>query len=160
MKPNCPQLTSRPVQDPAPTTLRISDGCQEEAYGRAFQFIAKEARAALDVVVGMCSFIFMLFYFMHAYDCHFLGMFLVNFVPSLVLVNSGATRSFRSTSFNRGFSFPREPLDRPLIVAISDEHTILASNIYQVYVFEIFGVEFPIYLIPIVMKGVSLLLWV
>lgn len=43
---------------PAPTTLRIIDGCQGQseapaAKNRAFQMIAEEARATPDVVMDM-----------------------------------------------------------------------------------------------------------
>lgn len=88
-----------------------------------------------------------------------LGMFLVNYVPALLLFDSGASRLFVSTSFDRGFSVPREPLDRSLRVAILEEHMISAFGVYRGCVLEIFGVEFLIDLIPITIV-MYLLLWV
>lgn len=63
MKANCPLLTSRPVQASAPTTLWIMDGRQEryeelQAKGRAYQLTVEEPKVALDIVTGMCLFIF------------------------------------------------------------------------------------------------------
>lgn len=58
------------------------------------------------------------------------------------------------TSFSRGFSVPCESLDRPLRVAIPDEHMISYSNVYWGCVLDIFSVEFSIDLIPIAMGDV------
>ena len=67
-KANCPMLTaSAPVKAPAPATLRITDGRQGKAEApvvrsRAFQLTAEEARAAPDVVTGMISSFYLLFF--------------------------------------------------------------------------------------------------
>lgn len=119
MKADCPLLTSSPVHNPTPTTLHITDGCQgkakaPKAWGRAFQLTIEETMATLNVIVGMCSFILMLFYFIHDYNfLILLGTFLLNFVLGLVLFVSGASQSFVSTSFSWCFNVPYEPLDRP-----------------------------------------------
>ena len=48
----------------------------------------------------------------------------MNFVPALVLFNSGASHSFMSTSFCRGFSVAREAIDGPLKVVIANDRTV------------------------------------
>ena len=73
-----------------------------------------------------------------------LGTFLVNFVPTLVLFESGVSRSFVSSSFLRGFSIAQEALSRLLTVSIPDKHLVSATNIYWGYVLDIFGVRYPI----------------
>ncbi|XP_023749424.1 uncharacterized protein LOC111897707 [Lactuca sativa] len=87
----------------------------------------------------------------------FEGTFLVNYAPALVLFDSGAIRSFVSSSFYRGFSFVWEALSRPLRVSIPDERPISATDIYRCGVLEIFGVGYPIDLIPITMGDVCVI---
>lgn len=100
-------------------------------------------------------FIFLLNNFtIHAYVETLLGTFLENFVPTLVLYNSGASRTFVSTSLGRCFSTTRRTLDRTLKVAIAADHSVSASEVYRDYVLEIFGVKFSIDLIPITMGDV------
>ena len=58
MRANCPKLVARPVQAPAPATLRIIGGGQggadpSRAQGRAFQLTAKEVRSEPDAAAGM-----------------------------------------------------------------------------------------------------------
>ena len=58
MKANCPLLTAKSAQAPAPATLRITDGRPGraeplKAQGRAFQVTAEEAMPASDVVADM-----------------------------------------------------------------------------------------------------------
>ena len=59
-KAQCPRLTQGVVQNPAPTTLRITDGRQgkgeaPKTKGRAFVMTAEEAQDAPDVVTGTVS---------------------------------------------------------------------------------------------------------
>ena len=77
-----------------------------------------------------------------------LGTFLVNSLPALVLFDSGASQSFVSRSFSREFDFPVGELECPR-VSIADEHGVSAPSVYRGCVLEIFGVSFPIDLIPI-----------
>ena len=58
MRANCRQLAARPVQAPAPATLRITGGGQggvepSRAQGRAYQLAAEEVRAVPDAAAGM-----------------------------------------------------------------------------------------------------------
>ena len=66
MKTNCPQVVARPVQAPAPATLRITVGGQgrdepSRTKERAFQLTAEEAKTAPDVVAGMFLPLILLF---------------------------------------------------------------------------------------------------
>ena len=85
------------------------------------------------------------------------GTFLVIFVPALVLFDSGAIRSFMSLAFSHHISIRREALSRPLRVSIADEHAVFATNVFRGCVQGIFGVEFPIDLVPIVMGDVCVI---
>ena len=78
-------------------------------------------------------------------------------VPALVLFDSGASRSFISLAFSRRISIPREALSRPLRVSIVDEREVCATEVIRGCVLEIFGVEFPIDLIPIAMGDVCVI---
>ena len=57
------------------------------------------------------------------------GTFLVSYVPTLVLFDSGASRSFVSLAFNLHISIQREALSRPLRVSIADEYAIFAIDL-------------------------------
>ncbi|CAH1443352.1 unnamed protein product [Lactuca virosa] len=107
-----------------------------KARGRAFKLTAEEVRAAHDVVAGT---------------------FLVSFVPSLVLFDSGVSRSFVSLAFNQHISIQREALSRPLRVSIADERAVYATDVIRGCVLEIFGVEFLIDLVPIAMGDVCVI---
>ena len=85
------------------------------------------------------------------------GTFLVNSVPALVLFDSGASRSFVSLAFSQHISVSREALTRPLRVSIADERVIYATEVLRGCVVEIFGVEFPIDLVPIAMGDVCVI---
>ena len=61
MRANCRQLAARPVQAPAPATLRITGGGHggaqpPRAQGRAFQLTEEEVRAEADAAAGMFPF--------------------------------------------------------------------------------------------------------
>ena len=86
-----------------------------------------------------------------------LGTFLVNSLPALVLFESGASRSFVSQSFCREFALLIEELECLLRVSITNEHRVSAISIYQSCILEIFGVSFPIDLIPIPMRDVCVI---
>lgn len=79
------------------------------------------------------------------------GTFLVSSVPALVLFDSGASRSFVSLAFSQHISISREALIRPLRVSIADERAVYATELIRGCVLDIFGVEFPIHLVPIAM---------
>ena len=144
MKVNCPSLAASPVQAPAPATLNIKDGSQgraepPSARGRAFQLIAEEAKATPDVVTGIFPFLILLIMFCVMLMCvRLLGMFLVNYLPALVLFESGSSRSFVSRSLCREFDMPIEELECPLQVSIANEHRVFASLVCQGCILEIF----------------------
>ena len=77
------------------------------------------------------------------------GTFLVNSVPALVLFDSGASRSFVSLAFSQYISIRREAMSRPLRVSIANERAIYSTDVIRGCILEIFGVEFPIDLVPI-----------
>ena len=62
-----------------------------------------------------------------------------------------------SLSFSRHISARREALSRPLRVSIADEHTVFATDVLRGCVLEIFGVEFPMDLVPIVMGDICVI---
>ncbi|KAJ9539526.1 hypothetical protein OSB04_032259 [Centaurea solstitialis] len=83
------------------------------------------------------------------------GMFPVNSKPSLVLFDTGASKSFVSLSFCKNFSNVMGRLDEPLEVEIVDEKSVWVSDVYRRNVIELEGVKFRIDLIPIPMKEIN-----
>lgn len=73
----------------------------------------------------------------------------MNFVPALVLFDLGVSQSVVSSQFCHDFSITRDTLSRTLRVLIPNERPVSATDVYQGCVVEIFGVEYPIYLISI-----------
>ena len=100
---------------------------------------------------------FILSLWCYAYIMICVGTFLVSSVTALVLFDSGASRSFVSLAFSQHISIRREALSRPLRVSIADERAVYASNVIQGCVLDIFGVEFPIDLVPITMRDVCVI---
>lgn len=78
----------------------------------------------------------------------------MSFVLAWVLFGSGASRPFVSTSLCRGFNVAHEALAQSLKVDISVDITVLVIEVYRDCVVEIFGVGFPIDLIPIAVRDV------
>lgn len=60
-------------------------------------------------------------------------------------------------AFSHHISVSREALSRPLRVSIADERVIYATEVLQGCVVEIFGVDFPIDLVPITMGDVCVI---
>ncbi|KAJ9545069.1 hypothetical protein OSB04_024776 [Centaurea solstitialis] len=104
---------------------------------RVFQLTAEEAKVEPEVVTGI---------------------FPVNSKPALVLFDTGASKSFVSTSFCKGFSNVMGRLDEPLEVEIADEKSVIVRNIYRGNVIELGGVRFRVDLIPIPMKEINVVL--
>ncbi|KAI3679919.1 hypothetical protein L2E82_50899 [Cichorium intybus] len=132
-KAQCPHLTQGVVQNPAPTTLRITDGRQgkgeaPKTKGRAFVMTAEEAQDAPDVVTGT---------------------FLVNSTPTFALFDSGASHSFVSAALGKSFGIALGTLHQPLEVEIADDKTVQATSVYRGCEVVIQGIKFPIDLIPI-----------
>lgn len=69
-----------------------------------------------------------------------LGIFLVNSLLALMLVDSGANHSFVSQPFSMSFNISLGDLECPLQVFIANEQEVSALSIYQGCVMEIFGV--------------------
>lgn len=61
-----------------------------------------------------------------------------------------------SSSFSVDFHVSLGSLDRSLEVTIIDDHTVLTLDVYHDCTLEIFGVGFPIDLIPIPMRDVCM----
>ncbi|KAI3751218.1 hypothetical protein L2E82_22266 [Cichorium intybus] len=136
IKSQCPSLSKTTVQNPAPSTLRITDGHQvktgtPKAKGRVFQLTAGEAQAVPDVITGTFS---------------------VNSLSTLVLFDSGASHSFVSLEFSKSFSITLETLDNPLEVEIADDKIVRAFNVFRNCNLEVKGVRFNIDLIPIPLR--------
>ncbi|KAJ9552821.1 LOW QUALITY PROTEIN: hypothetical protein OSB04_016866 [Centaurea solstitialis] len=129
IKPNCPQLKGAPVQAPAPTTLRITDGTTAgrsgpTTRGRAFQLTAEEAQTEPDVITGIFS---------------------VNSKPALVLFDTGATWSYIELG----------KLDRPVKIDVAAEEVHVVERVFRGCTIDIFGVQFSINLIPVPMNGID-----
>ena len=110
-----------------------------------------------DVVVGTYLLIYVIFRFVYAYNVFYVDAFLVSYLLALMLFDSGASRSFVYLSFSGHVSVRRKVVSRPLRVSIADEHAILATNVFRGCVFEIFGFQFLIDLVPIAMGDVSVI---
>ena len=118
---------------------------------------AEEVRSAPDVVAGMYLLTYAILRFVYVYIVLYIGTFLVSYVPSLVLFDSGASRSFVSLSFSHHISARREALSRPLRVSIANDHAVFATDVFWGWVLENFSVEFLIDLVPIVMGDVCVI---
>ena len=122
--------------------MKVIDGSSEKKIdapkirGRAFQMTVEKAKAEPDVMTGI---------------------FPVNSLPALILFDIGATKSFVSLFFCKGFSLVKGRLDEPLEVEIGDEKSRLVSDVYRGNVIEIETVRFSIDLIPIVMKEINVI---
>lgn len=88
----------RAVVEPAPATLRITNGRHDKVEAavvriRAFQLIAEQARVAPDMITGMYHiFILFIFFIVYAYCvCCIIGTLQVNGVPTFFLFDSGPT---------------------------------------------------------------------
>ncbi|KAJ9539518.1 hypothetical protein OSB04_032251 [Centaurea solstitialis] len=110
-----------------------------KSRARVFHLTAEEAKEEPDVVTGT---------------------FLVNSLPALVLFDSGASKSFVSLSFCKGFTNVMGRLDKPLKVEIAAEEYRLCSDVYRDVVIELEGVEFRIDLIPIPMREINVVVGV
>ena len=88
----------------------------------------EEVWATPDVDAGTYLLIHFIWRFVYAYTVFHIGTFLVNYVPALVLFDSGVCRSFVSLSFSRHISVRCEALSRPLRVSIADEHAVFATE--------------------------------
>ncbi|KAJ9541893.1 hypothetical protein OSB04_028399 [Centaurea solstitialis] len=104
---------------------------------RVFQLTAEEAKVEPEVVTGI---------------------FPVNSKPALVLFDAGASKSFVSTSFCKGFSNVMGRLDEPLEVEIVDEKSVIVRDIYRGNVIELGRVRFRVDLIPIPMREINVVL--
>ena len=138
----CRQLVQGSKQGSALAALRVSASLPTKTETprvrrRAFQLTAEEVRAAPNVVDGT---------------------FLMSYIPSLVLFDSGASRSFVYLAFSHHISIRCEVLIRPLRVSIADEHAVFATDVIRGCVLEIFGVEFPIDLVLIAMDDVCVIM--
>ncbi|KAI3685880.1 hypothetical protein L6452_35141 [Arctium lappa] len=103
-----------------------------KATGRAFQMTTEEAKASTDLVSGT---------------------FLLNFVPTRVLFDSGASFSFVSSLFCPKLSMPTTSLDKALVVELADGDQVVVRNILRNCKLEIERREFPIDLMPMVIGG-------
>lgn len=76
-------------------------------------------------------------------------MFLVNFMPTLVLFDSCASGLFVSLEFNTSFDIGTGALDHPLVIMIDDDHTLRALGVYYGCVLEMSNEKFHINIVPI-----------
>jgi len=138
-------VSSGSVQNSGRVPVKVIDGSSgkksdaPKIRGRAFQMTVEEAKAEPDVVTGT---------------------FPVNSLPTLVLFDTGATKSFVSLSFCKIFSLVKGRLNEPLEVEIVGKESRLVREVYRGNVLEIEGVRFPIDLIPIIMKEINVIVGV
>ncbi|KAI3757889.1 hypothetical protein L6452_05433 [Arctium lappa] len=100
---------------------------QPKAPGRAFQMTADEARETADVVSGT---------------------FLVNSLPTRVLFDSSANRSFVSTSFCKNFTTPCSLLIDALVVEVDNGEHMVVRECYVGCTLELDGKSCAIDLLP------------
>ncbi|KAJ9547592.1 hypothetical protein OSB04_020135 [Centaurea solstitialis] len=119
--------------------LALVTGPSSMSRGRVFQLTANEAKVEPDVVTGI---------------------FPVNRRPALVLFDSGATWSFVSNAFCKGFQLERGRLDRPVAIDVAAEEVRICEDVYRSCTIVIHGVSFSINLIPTSMNGVDVIVGV
>ncbi|KAJ9538971.1 hypothetical protein OSB04_031704 [Centaurea solstitialis] len=152
IKPNCAQLVGTPAAaavEPVSTPLMIIDGSMGKKNGsstgsgsRVYQLTAEEAKADHDVVTGT------------------LYVFPVNEKLALVLFDTGATWSFVSDEFCKGFWLERGKLADPLAIDIAAEEVRVCEDVYRGCSLVIHGVPFRINLIPTPMRGIDVIVGV
>ena len=79
-------------------------------------------------------------------------------MPALVLFDSGASRSFVSVKFSEDFNRTLEHLDFTLEVEVAADEILIVSDAYNGCEIEVSGVRFPIDLIPIVTREISVII--
>ena len=84
-------------------------------------------------------------------------MFLVDRVLARVLFDSGATHSFVSVTFATQLIHQVRPLPCPLEVEVADDRTVIVRDVHRGFEIEFGGVAFPIDLIPIAMRELSVI---
>lgn len=107
-------LVIRAMHAPVPTISCITDGIQRraeapKATGRAYQLTSEASRATPDIVTGM---------------------FLVNSMSEIFLIESGSIHSFVSLSFSRNFDISLGTLDCALEITIANDCIVSTSSIY------------------------------
>ena len=80
------------------------------------------------------------------------GTYLLDSEPAVVMFDSGAAHSFVSRTFINRLGCSIGKLARPMVVEVADNRTIHVTDVYRGCTLEFSGVEFPIDLIPIVMR--------
>ncbi|KAI3510609.1 hypothetical protein L1887_17736 [Cichorium endivia] len=102
-----------------------------QARGRAFTMTAAEAQETPDVVTGT---------------------FLVNSVRSKVLFDSGANRSFVSTTFREHLKREAKKLDFPILVEIANDSHVMVHEVYNNCFIEIEECIVPLKLLPMAIR--------
>ena len=78
-------------------------------------------------------------------------------MPALVLFDSGASRSFVSFMFSKNFNRILGQLDSPLEVEIAADEILNVTRVYKSCEIEVSGVRFPIDLIPIAIREITVI---
>lgn len=116
-----------------------------------------EAKVAPDFVIRMYSlFIQCFLILLYLFLCISLRMFLVKFLPTLVLFYLGASGSFTSRAFTKSFDDVPGALDHPVVVNIVDDQTIRVEIFYHDCIMEIYNVRFLIDIILILLGEISI----
>lgn len=95
------------------------------------------------VKLNLCMLIFVIL----------IGTFIVNSLPALMLFDLGTSQYFVSQSFRKYLFMALGVLKCPLRVSTANEHEVSVLSVFHTYTFEIFGVSYPINLIPIPYGG-------
>ena len=141
IRPSCPKL-----QKDTSRSLRLVGGASKsgnekkevpKAKGRAFVMTADEAKETPDVVSGT---------------------FLVNNCYALVLFDSGADRSFVSTSFLHYLNRKTKQLEESFVVETADGSLKEINEIIEDCTIVIGGKEFPVKLMPMCLGGFDIVL--
>ena len=119
VRSNCPEL-ARGAQGVNRDPPRVK--------ARSFNMKVKEARDTPDVVSGI---------------------FLLDNIHAQVLFDSGANKSFISTTFCQYLNRPAEKLEKEYLVEIADGYHVIVSDVINGCVITIEDNQFPINLIPI-----------
>ncbi|KAI3669849.1 hypothetical protein L6452_41291 [Arctium lappa] len=134
LKRNCPKLAMG-RQGALGVSISKKE-TQPKAPSWAFQMTDDEARETTDVVSGT---------------------FLVNFLPTRVLFDSGANRSFVSSSFCKEFTTPPSLLRDALVVKVANGEQLIVRECYFGCTLSLDGESFEIDLLPVDIWGFGII---
>lgn len=87
-----------------------------------------------------------------------LGTSLLRSLLALVLFDLGVSQSFVSSGFSRSFGIPLDALEHPMWIYVAFQERVPVTSVFLNFTLKIFGVIYPIDLVPIPMRDVSVII--